>query len=94
MSLDINLTNDIFAKNAWYFGSAMVRANYNNLLNRMMYIRGLAAEPDIGGKKPDIEDKLPDIRETMKGIIGLIRLSLQLNNEYHFHSPDHISQPL
>ena len=31
MSLDINLTNDIFAKNAWYFRHAMVRANYNNL---------------------------------------------------------------
>ena len=26
-----NVTNDIFAKNAWYFRNAMVRANYNNL---------------------------------------------------------------
>ena len=25
------MTNDIFAKNAWYFRNAMVRANYNNL---------------------------------------------------------------
>jgi len=24
-------TNDIFAKNAWYFRNALVRANYNNL---------------------------------------------------------------
>lgn len=29
--LGFNVTNDIFAKNAWYFRNAMVRANYNNL---------------------------------------------------------------
>ena len=32
-SLGFNVTNDIFAKNAWYFRNAMVRANYNNLKN-------------------------------------------------------------
>ncbi len=30
-SLGCNVTNDIFAKNAWYFRNAMVRANYTNL---------------------------------------------------------------
>ena len=30
-SLGFNVTNDIFARNAWYFRNAMVRANYNNL---------------------------------------------------------------
>ena len=30
-SLGFNVTNDIFAKNAWYFRNALVRANYNNL---------------------------------------------------------------
>ena len=30
-SLGFNATNDIFAKNAWYFRNAMVRANYTNL---------------------------------------------------------------
>ena len=30
-SLGFWVTNDIFAKNAWYFRNAMVRANYNNL---------------------------------------------------------------
>ena len=29
--LGFDATNDIFAKNAWYFRNAMVRANYNNL---------------------------------------------------------------
>ena len=30
-SLGFDVTNDIFAKNAWYFRNSMVRANYNNL---------------------------------------------------------------
>ena len=30
-SLGFDVTNDIFAKNSWYFRNAMVRANYNNL---------------------------------------------------------------
>ena len=32
-TLGFNATNDIFAKNAWYFRNAMVRANYNDLKN-------------------------------------------------------------
>ena len=27
------MTNDIFAQNAWYFRNALVRANYNDLVN-------------------------------------------------------------
>ena len=30
-SLGFNVTNDIFAKNAWYFRNALVRANYTNI---------------------------------------------------------------
>ena len=30
-SLGFNVTNDIFAANAWYFRNALVRANYSNL---------------------------------------------------------------
>lgn len=30
ISLGYNVTNDAFAKNAWYFRNALVRANYNN----------------------------------------------------------------
>ena len=30
-SLGYDVTNDIFAENAWYFRNALVRANYNNL---------------------------------------------------------------
>ncbi len=29
-TLGFNVTNDIFAENAWYFRNALVRANYNN----------------------------------------------------------------
>ncbi|MDO4501227.1 MAG: Fic family protein [Erysipelotrichaceae bacterium] len=32
-TLGFNVTNDIFAKNAWYFRNALVRANYNDLKN-------------------------------------------------------------
>ena len=32
-TLGFDATNDIFAKNAWYFRNAMVRANYNDLKN-------------------------------------------------------------
>ncbi len=29
-TLGYNVSNDAFAKNAWYFRNALVRANYNN----------------------------------------------------------------
>ena len=32
-TLGFDVTNDIFAENAWYFRNALVRANYNNLQN-------------------------------------------------------------
>ena len=32
-TLGFDTTNDIFAKNAWYFRNALVRANYNDLKN-------------------------------------------------------------
>ncbi len=31
-SLGFDVTNDAFAKNAWYFRNSLVRANYNNIL--------------------------------------------------------------
>lgn len=31
--LGFDVTNDIFAKNAWYFRNALVRANYNDIKN-------------------------------------------------------------
>lgn len=30
-SMGFNVTNDVFAKNAWYFRNALVRANYRNM---------------------------------------------------------------
>lgn len=32
-TLGFEVTNDIFAENAWYFRNSLVRANYNNLKN-------------------------------------------------------------
>lgn len=34
-SLGFDVTNDIFAKNAWYFRNSLVRANYSDLKNRI-----------------------------------------------------------
>lgn len=34
-TLGYDVTNDIFAKNAWYFRNALVRANYNDLKNHI-----------------------------------------------------------
>lgn len=32
-TLGFDVMNDIFAQNAWYFRNALVRANYNDLVN-------------------------------------------------------------
>lgn len=34
-TLGFNVTNDLFAKNSWYFRNALVRANYTNLSKRI-----------------------------------------------------------
>lgn len=34
-SLGFNVTNDTFAKNAWYFRNALVRSNYTNVLKKI-----------------------------------------------------------
>ena len=34
-TLGFDVTNDIFAKNAWYFRNALVRANYNDFKNQI-----------------------------------------------------------
>lgn len=34
-TLGFNVTNDLFAKNAWYFRNSLVRANYNDLVNNV-----------------------------------------------------------
>ena len=36
-TLGFDVTNDIFAKNAWYFRNALVRANYNDL--KMVFMK-------------------------------------------------------
>ncbi len=51
-TLGFDITNDIFAKNAWFFRNALVRANYNDLKNGVhetteyleMFLRNLLLE--------------------------------------------------
>ena len=52
--LGFNVTNDIFAKNSWYFRNALVRANYNNYVKNVfetteyleMFLRNLLLGED------------------------------------------------
>lgn len=45
-TLGFDVTNDIFAENAWYFRNSLVRANYNDLKNGIHetteFLRGMA----------------------------------------------------
>lgn len=42
--LGFDVTNDIFAENAWYFRNSLVRANYNDVIQEMLNLaRQIAA---------------------------------------------------
>ena len=53
-TLGFNVTNDIFAENAWYFRNSLVRANYNDLKNGIhetteyleMFLKNLLLDED------------------------------------------------
>ncbi len=65
-TLGFDVTNDIFAENAWYFRNSLVRANYNDLKNGIYETTELFKEPEkvnidaekanIGAEKVNIED--------------------------------------
>ena len=66
-TLGFDVTNDIFAENAWYFRNAMVRANYNNYKKGLfatteymeLFLRNLLLEETNSLKNRDlhIQDK-------------------------------------
>lgn len=55
-TLGFDVTNDIFAENAWYFRNALVRANYNNLKKN---IHGTAEYLEIFLRNLLLEEKNP-----------------------------------
>ncbi len=83
-TLGFSLTNDVFAKNAWYFRNALVRANYNNFekgihetcdyLEKFLENLLLGKEHILSNRalhinaKPDIQDSKPDIQDSKPDI--------------------------
>ncbi len=67
-ALGFDVTNDVFAENAWYFRNALVRANYNDLKNGIrettayleMFLRNL-----LLGEKHELRNRDLHIGETV-----------------------------
>ena len=85
-NLGFDVTNDIFAKNAWYFRNALVRANYNNISkgiyeNRsylVKFLRNLLLNEknELNNKELHIQNSLLENKETKESRI----ISLIINN--------------
>ena len=68
-TLGFDVTNDIFAENAWYFRNALVRANYNNLQKGVvettqfieLFLRNL-----LLGDKNELKNRSMHISGTLK----------------------------
>lgn len=84
-SLGFDVTNDIFAKNAWYFRNSLVRANYNDISKQIFEDRSflvkflrnlLLSENNILSNRElhitNINDQLDDVSRDSK-IIYLIK---------------------
>ena len=85
-TLGFDVTNDIFAENAWYFRNALVRANYNNLKNGIhetteyleVFLRNLllGEKNELHNRTMHISGKFPSTTkvdiETAKVDIGAI----------------------
>ena len=64
-SMGFNVTNDVFAKNAWYFRNSLVRANYRNVKNGVyedisfleIFLRNL-----LMGEKNELKNRYMHIR--------------------------------
>lgn len=83
-TLGFDVTNDIFAENAWYFRNALVRANYNDLKNGIhettefleMFLRNL-----LLGEKNELHNRTMHIsgkfESNKKQDIGLLKQDIE-----------------
>lgn len=82
-TLGFDVTNDVFAENAWYFRNAMVRANYNNLEKGVhetteyleLFLRNL-----LLGEHNVLKSRYTHIRWSDE-IQGLVEKKQDINNE-------------
>ena len=82
-SLGFNVSNDTFAKNAWYFRNALVRANYNDLYrgiteNRsflILFLRNLILREDnvLKNRNLHVTECQPSFESRENRIIALMR---------------------
>ena len=101
-TLGFDVTNDIFADNAWYFRNALVRANYNDLKNGIhetteyleLFLRNLLMGEDhpLHNRTLHIsgtfkDAEKPDI-ETQKPDIGVFKADIEA--DFGSKTADHI----
>ena len=96
--LGFSATNDIFAKNAWYFRNALVRANYTNLQEGIYetteYLEAFLRNLLLNNKKVDIQDKKVDIENDKVDIqdkkVDIESILSKKGNEFSIKTTVHI----
>ena len=83
-SMGFNVTNDVFAKNAWYFRNALVRANYRNM-NRGVH-------EDISFLETFLRNLLMDEKNELKNRYMHIRWDETTHLGEKQHIKQHIEQ--
>ncbi|MCR4643660.1 MAG: Fic family protein [Lachnospiraceae bacterium] len=83
-SMGFNVTNDVFAKNAWYFRNALVRANYRNM-NRGVH-------EDISFLETFLRNLLMDEKNELKNRYMHIRWDETTHSGEKQHIKQHIEQ--
>ena len=91
-SLGFDVTNDIFAKNAWYFRNSLVRANYTNVSKNIFedfsYLVKFLRNLLLGEKHPlknrdlHVSKVIPELSETKESkILNLIKSDPYITTE-------------
>ena len=83
-SMGFNVTNDVFAKNAWYFRNTLVRANYRNM-NRGVH-------EDISFLETFLRNLLMDEKNELKNRYMHIRWDETTHSGEKQHIKQHIEQ--
>lgn len=74
-SLGFDVTNDLFAKNSWYFRNALVRANYNDYTKNIretteyleLFLRNLLLEETNELKNRYLHVRWKDVKQDIQG---------------------------
>ena len=102
-TLGFDVTNDIFAENAWYFRNALVRANYNDLKNGIhettefleLFLRNLllGESNELKNRYMHIrwKDKEQDIEDT-KQDIQVIKQDIEIPDTVSNKTKQHIQK--